>query len=167
MKINIQRTGSIEVPIPKYQTEGSAGFDLYAAIKEPIILYRHCLGDQIKNWVLIPTGLIFEIPQGYEGQIRPRSGLALKNGISIVNSPGTIDQDYRGPVGVILINHGIDAFTINPLDRIAQMIISPVIQVEFDLVDGLSETARGAGGFGSTGFIKHGDVVTGDEKFHK
>ena len=152
MLINVQRTGSVEVPLPKYQTEGSAGFDLHAAIESPIKIWPR--GYSAKNWELVSAGLIFEIPQGFEGQIRPRSGLALKYGISIVNSPGTIDSDYRGPIGVIIINHGVEAFTINPLDRIAQMIISPVIQVQFVFSDGLTETKRGDGGFGSTGFIK-------------
>jgi dUTP pyrophosphatase len=154
MLINVQRTGSVEVPLPQYQTEGSAGFDLHAAIEGPIKICPR--GYSSKNWELIPTGLIFEIPQGFEGQIRPRSGLALKHGISIVNSPGTIDSDYRGPVGIIIINHGVDVFTINPLDRIAQMIISAVVQAHFIIVDSLTDTERGTGGFGSTGFIKHG-----------
>ena len=157
MNIRVQRVGSVEVPIPKYQTEGSSGFDLHAAIESPIKISPRGYGA--KSWELIPAGLIFEIPQGFEGQIRPRSGLALKYGISVVNSPGTIDSDYRGPISVIIINHGVDTFTINPLDRIAQMIITPVVQVQFEFVDSLTDTERGAGGFGSTGgqgFIKHG-----------
>ena len=101
--------------------------------------------------------MAFEIPPGFEGQIRPRSGLALKNGISIVNTPGTIDSDYRGDLSVILINLGNETFIINPLDRIAQMIICPVVQAELLLVENLNHTVRGAGGFGSTGgFIKYG-----------
>ncbi|MCK9567672.1 dUTP diphosphatase [Candidatus Pacearchaeota archaeon] len=156
MIVRVQFVGSVKVALPKYQTTGSAGFDLQAAIDRPIKLSPRGLGSQ--NWELIPTGLSMEIPAGFEAQIRPRSGLALKSGISIVNSPGTIDSDYRGPIGVILINHGVEAFTINPLDRIAQMIISPVVQVQLELVDVLGDTERGAGGFGSTGtgFIKHG-----------
>jgi len=158
MIVRVQRVGYINVDIPKYQTTGSAGFDLQAAIDRPIKLVPR--GLSAKNWELIPAGFAIEIPEGFEAQIRPRSGLALKSGISIVNSPGTIDSDYRGPIGVILINHGIDVFTINPLDRIAQMIISPVVQVKLECVESLTDTARGAGGFGSTGngtgFIKHG-----------
>lgn len=154
--IRVQRVGSVKVDLPQYQTTGSAGFDLQAAIAQPITISAKGLGSQ--NWELIPTGLAMEIPEGFEAQIRPRSGLALKSGISIVNSPGTIDSDYRGPIGVIIINHGIENFIIKPLDRIAQMIISPVVQAKLELVEALGDTARGAGGFGSTGtgFIKHG-----------
>jgi len=148
--VRIQKVGNVDVPLPKYATIGSAGFDLQAAIDSPI---------RIANWELIPTGFAIEIPPGFEGQIRPRSGLALKSGISIINSPGTIDSDYRGPISVIMINHGIEYFTVNPLDRIAQMIISPVVQAQFELVESLSETVRGTGGFGSsgTGFVKYGN----------
>ena len=149
MIIKVLFVGPVKVDLPKYQTPGSAGFDLQAAIDSPIKLLPKGLGT--KNWELISTGLSMEIPEGFEAQIRPRSGLALKNGISVVNSPATIDSDYRGPIGVILINHGVDTFTINPLDRIAQMIISPVIQVGFEVTDNLDKTIRGAGGFGSSG----------------
>jgi dUTP pyrophosphatase len=152
MMVCVKLVGSVKVDLPKYQTVGAAGFDLQAAIENPIQLKPKGLGA--KNWELIPTGLSIQIPEGFEAQIRPRSGLALKNGISIVNSPGTIDSDYIGPIGVILINHGIDTFVINPLDRIAQMIISPVVQVQLVLVDELTNTVRGAGGFGSTGLGK-------------
>jgi len=152
MLVNIQRIGSVEVPLPKYQTDGSAGFDLHAAIEKPLSLYPKFLIPNELNWYLIPAGFSIEIPPGYEGQIRPRSGLALKHGISVVNSPGTIDSDYRGPIGVIIINHGTEVFTINPLDRIAQMVISPVVQAHFVMVESLTDTERGAGGFGSTGF---------------
>ena len=100
---------------------------------------------------LIPTGLIFEIPEGHEGQVRPRSGLALKHGIGIVNSPGTIDSDFRGEVGVVLINHGNQAYVVEPLSRIAQIVIARVEQVEIEEAEVLTETARGAGGYGSTG----------------
>jgi dUTP pyrophosphatase len=127
--VRVKIVGSVKVDLPKYQTIGAAGVDLHAAIESPIKLKPKGLGSN--NWVLIPTGLSMEIPEGFEAQIRPRSGLSLKNGISIVNSPGTLDSDYRGPIGVILINHGVETFTINPLDRIAQMIISPVVQAKF------------------------------------
>lgn len=147
--IRVQNVGSVNVQLPKYATPGSAGFDLQAAIDNPIKIAPRGFGYQ--NWELIPTGLAMEIPIGFEGQIRPRSGLALKHGISIINTPGTIDSDYRGPIGVILINHGTEYFTINPLDRIAQMIICPVTQAQLVIVDKLEDTERGAGGFGSTG----------------
>jgi dUTP pyrophosphatase len=160
MLVNIQRTGSVEVPLPKYQTEGSAGFDLHAAIESQVMIWPAILKPhdsdmvvtRVNNWKLIPAGFSIEIPPGCEGQIRPRSGLALKHGISIVNSPGTIDSDYRGPIGVIIINHGSEVFIINPLDRIAQMVISPVLQAHFVMVESLTDTERGDGGFGSTGF---------------
>jgi dUTP pyrophosphatase len=100
---------------------------------------------------LIPTGLILEIPEGYEGQVRPRSGLALKHGISIVNSPGTIDSDFRGEVGIVLINHGSEPFVVEPLSRIAQLVLAKVEQLELEEVDSLTSTTRGAGGYGSTG----------------
>jgi dUTP pyrophosphatase len=143
LPVRVKRVGSIEVSLPKYQTSGSVGFDLCAAILRPINLFP---GKR----ELVPSGLAFQIPAGYEGQIRPRSGLALKYGISIVNSPGTIDFDYTGEVSIIIINHGFEVFTINPLDRIAQMIISKVERADLILVDELDETVRGAGGFGST-----------------
>lgn len=154
--VRIQKVGSVDIPLPKYATAGSAGFDLQAAIDSTIRIAPRGFGS--KNWELIPAGFAIEIPQGFEGQIRPRSGLALKHGISVVNTPGTIDSDYRGPISVIIINHGTEYFTVNPLDRIAQMIISPVVQAQFELVESLEETARGVGGFGSTGtgFVKYG-----------
>lgn len=145
----IKRVGNVIVPIPQYATPGSAGVDLQAAIENPIKIAPRGLGTQ--NWELIPTGLSIQLPAGFEAQIRPRSGLALKKGITVLNSPGTVDEDYRGPVGVILINHSNEYFTVNPLDKIAQMIIAPVVQVGFKVVDELSETERGAGGFGHTG----------------
>jgi dUTP pyrophosphatase len=131
--------------LPKYATPGSAGMDLSAAIDEPFTLeagQRHTM----------PTGIIVEIPAHFEGQVRPRSGLAFKAGISLTNCVGTIDSDYRGEVKVLLINHGDKAYTFEPGERIAQLLITPVPQVEVVEVDELSETAeRGAGGFGSTG----------------
>lgn len=143
-KLRLRRTGAIEVPLPAYQTPGSAGLDLCAALPEAVRIEP---GDRR----LIPTGLVLEIPAGYEGQVRPRSGLALKHGISIVNSPGTIDSDFRGEVGIVLINHGREAYVVEPLSRIAQLVIARVEQVEIELADDLSDTSRGAGGYGSTG----------------
>ena len=132
--------------LPTYETINSAGVDLRAAVAEgaPVTL-----GSGERS--LIPTGLAMEIPEGYEAQIRPRSGLAIKNGVTALNSPGTIDADYRGEVQVILINHGAEPFTIERGMRIAQMVIAPVTQVTFTTADELSSTERGAGGFGSTG----------------
>ena len=130
--------------MPAYQTERAAGLDLSAAITES---KRLDPGQR----ALVPTGLALAIPDGYEGQVRPRSGLALKHGISIVNSPGTIDADYRGMVQVLLINLGQEPYLIEPLSRIAQLVICPVVQAELELVSALDETTRGAGGYGSTG----------------
>jgi len=132
--------------LPRYQTPGSAGMDLPAAIPEdePVVL-------QPGEWQLIPVGLAIALPQGYEAQIRPRSGLAAKFGISCVNTPGTVDADYRGELRVNLINHGKERFIVRRGDRIAQMIIAPVVQARLEPVETLDETSRGAGGFGSTG----------------
>lgn len=132
--------------LPRYQTSGSAGMDLPAALPEgePVIL-------QPGQWQLIPVGLAIALPEGYEAQIRPRSGLAAKFGISCVNTPGTIDADYRGEIRVNLINHGTEPFTVNRGDRIAQMIVAPVTQAVWEPVESLDETVRGEGGFGSTG----------------
>ena len=135
-----------DLPLPAYETADAAGMDLRAAVPEhdPIVLKP---GARIA----VPTGLAFAIPSGFEGQVRPRSGLALKSGITQVNTPGTIDADYRGEVKVILINLGQEDFTIRRGDRIGQMIVAPVIQASWAEVESLDETARGAGGFGSTG----------------
>jgi len=130
--------------LPKYETENSAGMDVRANINEAIILYP---GERI----LVGTGLKLEIPSGYECQVRPRSGLALKHGITVLNSPGTIDADYRGEVGVILINKGKDKFEINSGDRIAQIVFAKYERAEWETADALEETERGEGGFGSTG----------------
>jgi dUTP pyrophosphatase len=134
------------LPLPSYETAHAAGMDLRAAVADdaPLTL-------QPASWVLVPTGLGIALPAGYEAQIRPRSGLAAKHGITCLNSPGTIDSDYRGEVKVILINHGPEAFVIRRGERIAQMVIAPVTQAVWVEVDVLDETARGAGGFGSTG----------------
>jgi dUTP pyrophosphatase len=138
-----------DLALPSYETEGAAGADLRANFGTDL----RDLGVQLQPGAraLIPTGLRLEIPLGYEVQLRPRSGLALKHGITLPNSPGTIDSDYRGPLGVIVMNAGSESFHIQHGDRIAQMIVAPVIQAVFQLSDGLSETARGEGGFGSTG----------------
>ncbi|WP_439153915.1 dUTP diphosphatase [Yoonia sp.] len=132
--------------LPSYETSGAAGADLRANLPDqpPVILTT---GER----ALIPTGLRMAIPQGFEVQIRPRSGLALKHGLTLVNTPGTIDSDYRGPVGVILVNLGQEDFQVTHGMRIAQMVVAPVVQARFVAVDELDETARGAGGFGSTG----------------
>tara|TARA_B100001093_G_scaffold420335_1_gene412240 strand:- start:806 stop:1261 length:456 start_codon:yes stop_codon:yes gene_type:complete len=132
------------LPLPKYATPGSAGVDLMAAIDSPMELYP---GSRI----LIPTGLAIALPNGYEAQIRPRSGLAHKNGVTVLNSPGTVDADYRGEISVILINHGDKAILIEYGMRIAQMIIAPVNQVSWNETAELPDTARGERGFGSTG----------------
>ncbi len=144
LPLRVQKVGPVEVPLPAYQTERAAGLDLSAAIGAPMRIEPGARA-------LVPTGLAFAIPDGYEGQVRPRSGLALKFGISIVNSPGTIDSDYRGMVAVLLINLGQEPFLIEPLSRIAQLVICPVVQAELELVNALDETTRGAGGYGSTG----------------
>ena len=134
------------LPLPDYQTENSAGFDLVAAVGEdkPIMLRAGACGA-------VPTGLVFELPPGFEAQVRPRSGLALKHRVTVLNSPGTIDADYRGEVSVLLINHGDQAFRIARGDRIAQVVVAPVSVVEIAEAPELSETGRGQGGFGSTG----------------
>ncbi len=142
MKINI--INHSQHPLPKYETEASAGMDLRANLTEPITL-------KPLERVLVKTGLFMELPIGYEAQVRPRSGLALKKGITVLNSPGTIDADYRGEIGVILINLSAEDFVIENGERIAQLVIAKYEQAEFIEVNQLSETARGAGGFGSTG----------------
>jgi dUTP pyrophosphatase len=131
-------------PLPSYSTIFSAGMDLHAHLEAPVSL---AAGARI----LVPTGLYISVPQGYEAQVRPRSGLALKKGITVLNTPGTIDADYRGEIGVIVINHSMEDYVITDGDRIAQMIISKHETVEWELCDTLDETQRGAGGFGHTG----------------
>ena len=137
------------LPLPAYETVGAAGADLRANFGPDMRDGGVVLQPGAR--ALIPTGLHLEIPQGFEVQVRPRSGLALKNGITLPNTPGTIDSDYRGPLGVILMNAGAEAFHVRHGDRIAQMIVAPVVQAQFDLVSALSDTRRSAGGFGSTG----------------
>lgn len=135
---------SKDLPLPHYATHGSAGMDLSAGIEEDIIIKS---GEH----KLVPTGICIELPEGYEAQIRPRSGLAAKNGVTVLNTPGTIDSDYRGELKIILINHGKEDFVITRGMRVAQMIISRYEQVVIEEVDSFTETARGTGGFGSTG----------------
>ena len=130
--------------LPEYATEGSAGVDIVAAIQEPISIGP---GERI----LVPSGFKLQIPVEYEVQIRPRSGLAIKHGITVLNSPGTIDSDYRGEIGIILINHSKNKFIVNPKDRIAQMVICKVTKMNLVKVSLLNDTERGSGGFGSTG----------------
>ena len=142
MKVQIVNKSKHE--LPKYATKLSAGMDLRANIDEPVVL-------QPGERRLIPTGIHIGLPQGYEAQVRPRSGLALKHGITCLNSPGTIDADYTGDVGVILINHGHESFTINDGDRIAQMVIAKFKKAAWVEVDVLQDTERGDGGFGHTG----------------
>ena len=133
-----------DVKLPEYKTNGASGVDLIAFIKEPINL-------EPKTSVLIPTGLSVAFPEDYEIQIRPRSGLAAKNNISVLNTPGTIDSDYRGEIKVIIYNHGNENFSINNGDRIAQMILAPVVKMELEEKNDLPKSIRGKGGFGSTG----------------
>jgi dUTP pyrophosphatase len=135
---------AVGLQLPTYATEQSAGMDLTAALEEAVEIEP---GDRL----LIPTGLSIALPKGYEAQVRPRSGLALKHGITVLNTPGTIDADYRGEIGVILINHGKEPFTVERGMRIAQMVIERHAIVEWDVAENLEETDRGAGGFGSTG----------------
>ncbi len=136
--------GCEDIALPSYETAHAAGMDLRAAVREPLTLVS---GQR----ALVPTGLRIALPEGYEAQIRPRSGLAIKHGISLLNSPGTIDADYRGEICIIMANLGDEPFTILRGDRIAQMIIAPVTRAEWDEVPSLDTTARGEGGFGSTG----------------
>ena len=143
-KVSIKFLAQEGAIIPEYKTSGAAGADVCAFLSEPVVI-------KSGEFAMIPTGLYFAIPEGYEIQVRPRSGLAAKNGVTVLNTPGTIDSDYRGEVKVILINHGKDAFTVNNGDRIAQLIVAPVTQGIFEKTDELDSTERGEGGFGSTG----------------
>ena len=133
-----------DMPLPAYQTEHSAGLDLSAAVETEVVLAPGA-------HAIIPTGFAIALPPGFEGQVRPRSGLAAKNAVTVLNAPGTIDADYRGEVGVILINHGKQPFTITRGLRIAQLVVAPVRTIMWEEKDNLEDTARGAGGFGSTG----------------
>lgn len=145
--VRVQRMAHAEgLPLPRYETAGAAGMDLIAAVPkdQPLTLAPGARA-------LVPTGLAIALPQGFEAQVRPRSGLAAKNGVTVLNSPGTVDCDYRGEVKVILINHGAEPFLIERGSRIAQMVVAPVTQARLSEVETLDETARGQGGFGSTG----------------
>ena len=143
IKVLVKKINS-KAQIPKYKTDGSSGMDLMALIENPIII-------KPQKSELIPTGLSIAIPEDTEVQIRPRSGLATKSSISVLNTPGTIDSDYRGEIKIILFNHGKEKFTVNNNDRIAQMILMPILKAEFEEVESLPKTLRGSGGFGSTG----------------
>lgn len=142
--VPVARLAGNDLPLPAYQTEGAAGMDLAAAIDEDIAIPHG-------EWRLVPTGLTMAIPRGFEGQVRPRSGLALKHGVTVLNAPGTIDADYRGEVKVALVNHGKDTFVIRRGERIAQLLIAPVARAAWTLVASLDATDRGTGGYGSTG----------------
>lgn len=143
-KIDIKCIANEGAVVPSYKTAGAAGADVCALIKEPVVI-------PAGKFAMIPTGLFFEIPQGYEIQVRPRSGLAAKNGVTVLNTPGTIDSDYRGELKILLINLGENDFVVNSGDRIAQIIVSPVTTADFIITDSLSDTERGEKGFGSTG----------------
>ena len=143
VKVLIKRLDPL-VKLPSYKTEGASGMDLMAFIKEPINISPN-------SSYLVPTGLSVAISENYEIQIRPRSGLAAKNNISVLNTPGTIDSDYRGEIKVIIFNHSKQNFIINNGDRIAQMVLSPILKMELEETDNLPDTVRGEGGFGSTG----------------
>jgi dUTP pyrophosphatase len=145
LKVAVQRLPhGLDLPLPAYATAQSAGLDLMAAIEGEIVLAPGARQ-------LVSTGLAIALPAGYEAQVRPRSGLALKHGITVLNSPGTIDADYRGEVKVLLINHGAEPFRLQRGDRIAQMVVAPVTRIAWNVVAALDETERGAGGYGSTG----------------
>ncbi|MBP1713736.1 MAG: deoxyuridine 5-triphosphate nucleotidohydrolase [Deltaproteobacteria bacterium] len=147
VKVKIKRTrpqGNSDLPAPRYMTEKSSGMDLYAAVDEEIVLKP---GQRR----LISTGIAISVPEGYEAQVRPRSGLALRNGITLANAPGTIDADYRGEIGIILINHGENPFPVKRGDRIAQLVVVPVARAELEWAEDLDDTPRSGGGFGHTG----------------
>ncbi|HKI05365.1 MAG TPA: dUTP diphosphatase [Thermoanaerobaculia bacterium] len=145
MRVRIKRLPAArDLPLPSHGSPGSAGFDLRAALDEEVVIRP---GERL----LVPTGVVLEIPAGWEGQVRPRSGLALRHGIGIVNAPGTIDSDYRGEVAVILVNLSEAPFSLNRGDRIAQLVFARVEAVEWEEADTLEDSGRGSGGFGSTG----------------
>ena len=139
-----RKAGTEDVPLPKYMSIHAAGMDLCAAVEEALLI---CPGER----AIVPTGIYIALPPGYEAQVRPRSGLAIKKGITVANSPGTIDADYRGEVGVILVNLGDEPFEVTRSMRVAQMVVAPVTRAEISVIDELPDSERGAGGFGSTG----------------
>jgi dUTP pyrophosphatase len=139
----VQLPGCEDLPLPRYMTEQAAGMDICAAVAEEIIIFPG-------RREVIPTGLAIALPAGYEAQIRPRSGLAMKHGITLLNTPGTIDADYRGEIKLLMINHGEEPFTVRRGDRVAQMVVNRVCRGRWRRQDGLAATARGAGGFGHT-----------------
>ena len=144
-----------DLPLPAYETAGAAGLDLRAAVAETLVLAPGARA-------LVPTGLAMQLPEGFEGQVRPRSGLAVRHGVTVLNAPGTVDSDYRGEIKVLLINHGDEPFPIRRGDRIAQLVIAPVTHAKLTEVATLDSTERGAGGFGSTGVS--GGVSDGDRR---
>jgi len=144
MVVKVRRVGTAAVHLPVYQTEGAAGADLCASVDAPVVIEPGCRA-------LVSTGLALAIPHGFEGQVRPRSGLALRHGVTVLNTPGTIDSDYRGEVKVLLINLGDSPFVVHAGDRIAQLVVVPVVRAVFEAAIELDETIRGAGGYGSTG----------------
>ncbi len=145
INVSIERlNGTDDLPLPRYMTDHAAGMDVFAAVSSAVTINP---GER----ALIPTGLAIAVPVGYEAQIRPRSGLALKNGVTLVNTPGTIDADYRGEIGILMINHGREPFTVRRGDRIAQMVVAPVCRVAWEEQRPLPASGRGSGGFGHTG----------------
>jgi dUTP pyrophosphatase len=145
VRVAIERlNGSEDLPLPRYMTDHAAGMDIVAAVAAEVVIAP---GER----ALIPTGIAIALPEGYEAQIRPRSGLALRNGVTLVNTPGTIDADYRGEIQIIMINHGTESFVVCRGDRIAQMVVAPVSRVAWDLKTELPSSVRGSGGFGHTG----------------
>jgi dUTP pyrophosphatase len=144
LEMKIKRIGEVFTPPPAYQTDGAAGLDLHAALTASLTL-------EPGQRELIPTGYAVALPEGHEGHVRPRSGLALNHGVTVLNTPGTIDGDYRGEIGVVLINHGAEPFVVEPGARIAQLIVSPVTRVSVTETDELDDTDRGHHGYGSTG----------------
>ena len=153
VRVRVARVaGSEDLPLPRYATAGSAGLDLAAAVEGDLVLEPGARA-------LVPTGLRIALPAGYEAQVRPRSGLALRSGLVLPNAPGTIDADYRGEISVLLMNAGRESFTVRRGDRVAQLVVAPVVQAQLVEVATLDATARGAGGFGHTGIERSGRAV--------
>ena len=146
LRVQVLRVGPVEVPLPRYRTRGAAGMDLHAAIAQPMTIAPLAR-------VRVPTGLAIALPPSFEGQVRPRSGLASRTGLTVLNAPGTIDSDYRGEVQVLLVNVSDAPATIAPFERIAQLVVAPVARAELVLADELEDTDRGDGGYGSTGQV--------------